>query len=68
MICVAKNLAAERGILSTPESRSGKTLDTFIVKKVLDLYTNDDVSRIMAGKKNFISVKEDSDKVQKQKR
>ncbi|KAJ4432885.1 hypothetical protein ANN_21524 [Periplaneta americana] len=41
MISVAKNLAAERGILSTPESRSGKTLDTSIVKKVFDHYTND---------------------------
>ena len=56
MISVAKNLAVERGILSMQEAKSGKILDTSIVKKVIDQYTNDDISRVMAGKKNFVSV------------
>ena len=50
MISVAKKLAAEEGIL-TPSVKTDKSLETSVVKKVLDYYTSDEVSRVMAGKK-----------------
>ncbi|KAJ4446093.1 hypothetical protein ANN_12785 [Periplaneta americana] len=68
IIRVAKKLAEESGILSTPNNKLGKVLELSTVTKVLQFYRSDDVSRVMAGKKNFVSVKEDGQKVHKQKR
>mgnify|MGYP000533579031 CR=1 FL=1 len=67
MIKVAKTLASERGILSTPETKSGKPLQYSVVEKVLEFYISD-VSRAMAGKKNYVSIKEGGQKIQKQRR
>lgn len=68
MITVAKLLAAEKGILAMPEPKLGKRLETSIVEKVIEFYNSDDVSRIMAGKKNYVTVKENGNKIHKQKR
>ncbi|KAJ4440816.1 hypothetical protein ANN_10662 [Periplaneta americana] len=68
MIRISKQIAAEKGILAAPNPKAGKSLGTFIVEKVVQFYNSDDVSRVMAGKNNFVSVKEDGNRVHKQKR
>lgn len=68
MIRVAKKLAKENGILSSPGIKIGKPLELSIVSKVLEFYRSDEISRVMPGKKNFVSVKEEGQKVHKQKR
>lgn len=48
-----KNLAKEKGILSTPNSKLGKMLNEVITELVVDSYNADNVSRMMPGKKGL---------------
>ena len=52
----AKDLVHEKGILSTPNTKIGKCLPDATVQLLQDLYTSDEVSRAMPGKKDYISV------------
>ena len=54
-----KQLVKEKGILSTPDPKPGHTLPPETVKLVGDFYESDDISRMMTGKKYFMSVRLD---------
>ena len=64
----AKNLFAEKGILSTPNPHPGHSLPQESVDLVTEFYQNDEVSRVMPGKKDFVSVKQVDGRVHVQKR
>ena len=52
----AKKLAQEKGILSSPNLKPGRTLPAATEELVLSVYHNDEVSRTMPGKKDCVSV------------
>lgn len=51
----ARALVIEKGILSMPEQKRGKTLPHETVQKVKSFYLDDENSRIMPGKKDKVS-------------
>lgn len=53
----AKNLVKEKGIMSSPNPKPGKTLSQETADLVKRFYESDEVSRQMPGKKDFVSVK-----------
>lgn len=55
MVRTAKKLVKEKEILSTPNPKPGRTLDEKTYKAVIDFYNNDEVSRVMPGKKDCVS-------------
>lgn len=67
MIEVAKNLVEESGILATPKPKSGKVTSDEDVRKVIDFYNTPEVSRLMPGIKDCVTVRNGilSEKVQK---
>ncbi|CAH0562925.1 unnamed protein product [Brassicogethes aeneus] len=69
MVRVAKTLVAADGILSVPTKKTGRELSSAVVSTVTNFYNDDEMSSIMPGKKDFISVRNDNGtKVQCQKR
>lgn len=69
LIMKAKNLCAEKGVLSYPSSIiKRKRLDENVIKKIKDFYESDDVSRIMPGKSDYATIWENGMKLQRQKR
>lgn len=69
MARAVKKLVYEKGILSSPNPKPGKSLDSTTVQHVLDFYNRDDVSRVMPGKKDVVAVRmENQQKVHLQKR
>jgi hypothetical protein len=56
MVRKAKKLVEEKGILSTPNPRSGKTLPSSIVDEIKHFYYSDTISRLMPGMKDYVSV------------
>ena len=58
----------EKGILSSPNPRSGKTLSAEVVNQVRCFYESDDISRIMPGKKDTVAVRVGNKKMACQKR
>ena len=65
----AKQLVAEKGVLSSPTPKGGTTLPVEIVEEVHKFYLSDSISRVMPGKKDFLSVKgADGKRVHRQKR
>lgn len=64
----AKELVEKNGILSTPNPRAGRHLSAEVVHLVKSFYLREDNTRIMPGKKDFVSVKlDDGKRVQLQK-
>ena len=55
-ICVARKLKEENGILSVLNPRHGKTLSEDIRKVVVNFFEDDEFSRIMPGKEDYVSV------------
>ena len=55
-IRVARKLKEEKGILSVPNPRHGKTLSEDIRKVVVNFFEDDEFSRLMPGKKDYVSV------------
>lgn len=53
---VAKKLVEEKGVLSDPNPKKGCRIEADIVKKVEEFYLSEEISRIMPGKKDTISV------------
>ena len=66
----AKMLVAEKGVLSSPNPKLGSlTLSAQTEEEVKNFYLSDDISRIMPGKKDFVSVlAADGKREHKQKR
>ena len=59
MAKIAKKTAREKGILSDPNPKRGKTLEEDTVQRVKEFYLSEDVSRQMPGKKDTVSVLSD---------
>lgn len=68
LVTKARQLVKEKGILSSPNPKPGKSLAPEIVEEVKKFYCSDSISRIMPGKKDFVSAREDGEKKQVQKR
>lgn len=60
MISVAKKLVQEKGIVSTPNINLGKRLPDDVVNKVSDFYNSEEISRVMAGQKDCITIRSKS--------
>ena len=67
MVRRAKQLVAEHGILVTPNPKPGKTLCEKTIQCVRDFYCDHNMSRMMPGKKDYVSVKENGVRLHKQK-
>ncbi|XP_017470011.1 PREDICTED: uncharacterized protein LOC108378244 [Rhagoletis zephyria] len=65
---IAKKLVAEHGILTLPNTKKGKPLECKTEALVTQFYQRDDMSRLMPGMKDWVSVRIDGKKVQMQKR
>ena len=64
----SKELVKEKGILSLPSPKHGPSLPPETLDIVHAFYESDDISRVMPGKKDFVSVKQGSNRVHVQKR
>jgi len=64
----AKELAKNYGILSSPNPKHGCSLPAETIRLVQSFYELDEVSRIMPGKKDFVSIREGDHRVHVQKR
>ena len=68
LVRASRKLKREKGILSDPSAKKGKTLSPEVSKRVKDFYESDEFSRMCPGKKDYVSIKENNIKVHKQKR
>ena len=64
----ARKLYKSDGILADPAQAQGKRLPTDTINAVKQFYEDDEFSRMCPGKKDFVSVKESSGRIHKQKR
>jgi len=56
MVRKAKKLVEDKGILSTPDQKAGKTLSMNTVDVVRSFYCSEMISRLMPGMKDYVSV------------
>lgn len=63
----AKKLLSEKGVMSSPDPKPGRSLDPSTTALVTQFYESDDISRQMPGKKDFVSVIKDGKRVHFQK-
>ena len=63
-----KQLVRDKGILSRPDPKPGPSLPSETVQIISNFYQSDEISRVMPGKKDFISVKHEGRRVHTQKR
>lgn len=68
IVLQAKELAAEKGLLATPNIKSGNRLDPEIKEEVLQFFEDDDISRAMPGQRDYVSVNNNGKRQQIQKR
>ena len=52
----AKKLVLEKGILSSPNPKPGKALPDRTQQLVLEVYLGDEISRMLPGRKDCVSV------------
>ena len=64
----AKQLVRDKGILSSPDPRPGRHVSQEILGIVISFYENDEYSRCMPGKKDFVSVQSAHGRIHVQKR
>ena len=64
----SKKLVEEKGFLSLPGPKPGPSLLPETVDIVRSFYESDDISRVMPGKKDFVSVKKEGKHLHVQKR
>ena len=64
----SRALVKEHGILSAPQPKKSSTLPETTVELVKAFYLRDDISRVLPGKKDYVSVKENGVRVHKSKR
>ena len=55
----SKALVREKGILSLPNPKRGPSLPPETIKLVCEFYQSDENSRVMPGRKDFVSVREE---------
>ena len=67
MARTAKQLVSEDGVLSDPNPKAGKIRTTETVEMVKNFYLSEEISRIMPGQKDFVSVVVDGKREHKQK-
>lgn len=63
-----KNVVKEHGILSLPNAKAGRSLNPETETLAINFYESDDVSRLMPGMKEYVSIKVDDKKIHVQKR
>ena len=69
MVRKARAMKRDFGVLPDQSfTKKGKELSKATAEKVTALYESDEFSRMCAGKKEYVSVKVDGVKIQKQKR
>ena len=68
MIRKAKELVKVKGILSTPDPKPGSSLPGKTIDRVTNFYQSDEMSRMMPGRKDFVSVKQSEGRIHVQKR
>lgn len=68
MVKQSRDLLESSGILASPTIKHGKSLSDETVKMIKNFYESDEVSRLMPGKKDFVSVKGIEGRVHIQKR
>lgn len=68
MVRKAKKLVEDKGILSTPNQKAGRTLPASVVDNVRAFYCSDSTSRLMPGMKDYVSVNVDGQRQKIQKR
>ncbi|KAK6180046.1 hypothetical protein SNE40_012265 [Patella caerulea] len=68
MAVQARKLLEEKGMLATPNPKLGRTLPAEVEALVEKFYYSDQISRVMPGQKDFVSVKTTTGKERKQKR
>lgn len=64
----AKKLVEDKGILSMPSQKAGRTLPSTVVVDVRAFYCHDATSRMMPGMKDYVSVNVDGERKHIQKR
>lgn len=68
MVKQSRALLHSKGILSSPEAKCGKSVDGTTVTLIKTFYESDEVSRVMPGRKDCISLKTDNGRIAVQKR
>ncbi|KAG1656070.1 ARL14 effector protein [Nymphon striatum] len=68
MVEQARKLKSEKGILAIPDYKKGKVLSETVMQTVENFYQNDEISRLMPGKSDCVSVKIGGEKKHVQKR
>ena len=64
----SRQLKREKGILADPDPKSrGKKLSEGAKERIMKFYQSKEYSRTCPGKKEFVTVKEDGEKVHKHK-
>lgn len=68
MVTRAKRLREKSGFAAQPEKRKGKNLKISTRDEVIEFYLSDNISRMMPGMKDFVSIVKDGQKCQVQKK
>ena len=56
MARAVKKLVKEKGVFSSPNPRPGRPLSDSMIKEITNFYASDEISRLMPGKKDCVSV------------
>ena len=68
MVKRVREIKNKKGILEEPDPKKGKSLSPEVIERVIAFYQSDDYSRMCPGKKEYVSVRIDGKREQKQKR
>ena len=68
MACKSKELVKEKGVLSIPNPKPGPSLSPETTDLIIRFYESDEISRVLPGKKDYVSVKKEGKRVHVQKR
>ena len=63
MATQAKHLAIEKGILTTPNPKVGRGIEPDTAESVNKFYYKDEISRVMPGKKDCVSILQNGEKM-----
>ena len=68
MVRRSRQLKREKGILADPDpKRGGRQVSEDVKERIMNFYQSEEYSRTCPGKKDFVTMKEDGEKVHKQK-
>ncbi|KAK3912458.1 ARL14 effector protein [Frankliniella fusca] len=62
-----KSLVGTSGVLCNPNKKQGRPIQEEIVSAAIKFYLRQDISRELPGKNNFVTVRENGERVRKQK-